>query len=47
MGRHDLAKFTKTSILFDTGSIPTQDPNVMGQLYRTGSNLDEIKISFG
>jgi len=36
-----------TAILLDTGSLPTSDPSVIGQLYRTGSNSDEIRISLG
>jgi len=45
--KKNLVKFTTASLIFDTASIPTYDPVVLGQLYRTGSNLDEIKISFG
>ena len=45
--RRNLAEFHRRAFIFDTGSIPTSDPGVLGQLYRTGSNRDEIKISFG
>lgn len=48
LNKKNLAVFNSSgSIIFDTASIPTSDPAVLGQLYRTGSNLDEIKISFG
>jgi len=43
--RKNLAVFATASILFDTGSIPTSSLGLStGQLYRTGSSLDEIKI---
>ena len=38
---------TGSAILLDTGSLPTSDPGIVGQLYRTGSNSDEIRISLG
>jgi len=47
--RRNLADFRSGSVgfVFDTGSIPTSDPGVIGALYRTGSLRDEIKISLG
>ena len=43
--RSNLAVFKTGSILLDTGSIPTSSVGAsVGQLYRTGSNFDEIRI---
>ena len=45
--RKNLAKFTTGSIILDTGSLPTSPAGLtVGQLYRTGSGLNEIRIYF-
>ena len=42
--RSNLAEFHKDKIILDTGSLPTSDPNNVGQLWRDGTDL---KISLG
>ncbi len=43
--RSNLVKFTLEGVIFDKDAIPSSSNGlVTGQLYRTGSGLDEIKI---
>lgn len=45
--RSNLIEFATNGIYINTGSLPTSDPGVLGKLYRTGSNSDELRVSLG
>ena len=45
--RSNLVEFATDGIYIDTGSLPTSDPEILGKLYRTGSNFDELRVSLG
>ena len=45
--RSNLIEFATDGIYINTGSIPTSDPGILGKLYRTGSNSDELRVSLG